>query len=147
MTHPDVSPSRAKLARLTFAERFCGYHRRPISAFDTLGWRYGASVPTRVLRPLILFFSQSYFQAEEIHLVRAAECRWRQDIVEELEFMRVSPCRRGIWRHLGIGLSGARLLKYYDHMVAIEVMENEAVRIAQAKARARSGCPVNQQSL
>lgn len=145
MMQKGSSSSARKLVRLTFAERLCGYHGQPADTFSALAWQHGASRPTRILRRLILLFAPSYFQAEDVHVANAAECCWRQDIVEELALMRVSLLRRGIWRRLGIGLNGPRLLKYYDHMVAMEVIENEAARVADKEARIRSGMGTTQQ--
>ena len=145
MTPKGSSPSSRTFARLTFAERVCGDHGQSADLYIAWAWRYGANTATRVLRPLIILFSPSYFEAEELHLARVSECRWRHHIVDELDLMRVSPLRRGIWRRLGVGINAARLLKYYDHLVALEVIENDAVRIAESEARTRSGIATKQQ--
>src|SRR5215204_26848 len=107
------SQTRPRLARLTFAERLCRHHGQSEAFFKVLAWRYGASWPTRALRPLIVYLAPRYFDAEDLHLKRASECRWRYEIAEEMHLMRVSYLRRGGWRFFGIGLNGARLLRYF----------------------------------
>lgn len=130
--------NRGPLARATLAERMCSHHSRPIDDFAALAWPCGASWPTRCLRPLILYLAPRYFEAEDFHLDRAADCRWRHEVVEEMSLLRVSYLRRGGWRFFGIGLNGDRFLRYYDHLVALQVIATEAQRVADTENRSRS---------
>lgn len=125
----------------------CAHHRRPVEDFAALAWQCGASWLTRFLRPFILHLAPRYFEAEDIHLERAAECRWRQDVVEEMQLMRVSYLRRGGWRIFGVGLNGTRLVAYYDHLVALQVIEHETRQVADAESRAESAIRIQERSL
>jgi len=138
MPSPTSKTKRGPLARSTFAERMGSHHGRPVDDFATLAWQCGASWPTRVLRPLIVDLAPRYFDAEDLHLARASECHYQHEIDEEMQLMRVSYLRRGGWRFFGIGLNGARLLRHYDHVVALEVIKEEVARVANAEQRARS---------
>jgi hypothetical protein len=138
--------TRPRLTRLTFAERLCGDHGKSEAFYEVLAWRYGASWPTRALRPLIVYLAPRYFDAEDFHLARASECRWRDEIAEEMHLMRASYLRRGGWRFFGIGLNGARLLRYFDDLVTVEVIEKEASRAAGGEQRGRSAMPMDKQS-
>lgn len=111
-----------KRRRVTFAECICFRHGRSADDFVALAWRFGARWPTRCLRPLILYFAPRYFEAEDVHLERAAECCRRNDIDEEMQLMRTSYLRRGLWRHLGFGLNGDRLLRHYDGILEAQVI-------------------------
>jgi hypothetical protein len=82
---------------------------------------------------LILYFAPRYFDAEDLHLARAADCHWHHEVEEEMKLMRVSYLRRGGWRYLGIGLNGERLLRYFDDLVAVQVIEAETKRLPAAE--------------
>jgi hypothetical protein len=137
---------RWKLARETFAERMCSHHGRSVDDFAALAWQYGAGWPTRCLRPLILCFAPRYFEAEDFHLERAADCHRRDEIAEELEYIRVSILRRGFWRYLGIGLNRERLLRHYDRLVMLQVVAADAKRVADAKNRPHPAISSREQS-
>jgi hypothetical protein len=126
-----AAPHRAVSGRVTFAERLCQSAKRSPSDFPAVAWRAGASWPTRLLRPVILAFAPRYFEAEDLYLERAADCRWRWELSEEMAQLRVSYLRRGIWRHLGISLNGERLLRVFDDLVAEQVAAEHPVREAR----------------
>ena len=147
MKRPTSPRLRRNLARATFAERMASHHGRPIDDFPALAWKCGASWPTRCLRPLILYFAPRYFDAEDLHLARAADCHWHHEVEEEMKLMRVSYLRRGGWRYLGIGLNGERLLRYFDDLVVWQVIAAEAKRIPAAEDQFRPTSATDQQSL
>ena len=114
--------------RATFAECICSHHSRPAADYTDLAWRYGAGWPTRFLRPLILCFVPRYFEAEDFSLERAADSHRREEIVEEMQCLRVSILRRGFWRYLGIGLNGNRLVRHYDNLMMRQGIAEDAKR-------------------
>ena len=121
MTMPSDAPLRARpLGRRSFAECVCAYHHRPLADFPRVAWLIGAAWPVRLLRPVILFFAPRYFEAEDVHLERVAGCRRRCELVEEMALLRASFLRRGIWRYLGCGINGDRILRFYDQLVAAD---------------------------
>lgn len=124
---------RVRHGRPTFAEHICSQYGRSTKNYTGLAWKHGANWPTRLLRPLILIFAPRYFEAEDLHLERAADCRSRHEIVEELGLMRVSYLRRGGWRYLGIGVNGKRLLRHYDSLVTLKYLEDEAKRASRVE--------------
>jgi len=145
---PSSLPRRGgNPTRATFAQRLCRQRGRPLEDFPALAWRFAAGWPTRCLRRLILFFAPRYFEAEDLHLRRAAECRWRWELADELQLLRVSYLRRGVWRHLGVGLNGERLLRCYDHLLARDGIEAEVRRVEAAASRPQSASAEGEQIL
>jgi hypothetical protein len=119
------SPSRgAHSIRACFGERLCSSHRVSPAEYSALMWRLCATWPTKCLRPIILVFAPRYFEAEDACLDALAQCRWRWEITNEVELLRVSYLRRGFWRYLGIGLQGQRLLRCHDDLIAREVTQS-----------------------
>lgn len=129
-------PHRPPCLRPSFAERLCAFHQQPLDQFSALAWQHGATWTTRILRSAIVRFAPRYFEAEDLHLERAGECRCRRDVAEEMDFLRVSYLRRGGWRLLGIGVNGARLLRHYDRLIREHAGEPETGRPVE-----RRNCP------
>jgi hypothetical protein len=124
--------------RETFAQRMCRHHRRPVDQFAALAWQVAANWTTRRLRSCILFFAPRYFEAEDLHLSRAADCQWRYEVAEEMHLLRVSFLRRGAWRWFGLGLNGDRSVPYFDHLVAVEAIAQEEQRVTTARPQMRA---------
>ena len=118
MKKSDISSSPTNPLPGKFGESLCAHHGVPISAFSELAWRLCSSRLTRCLRPTILFFAPRYFQSDDDCLSFAAECRRKQDLVDEVHLFHASYLRRGLWRHFGIGLSGRRILVLFDKVTA-----------------------------
>lgn len=143
----DLPSRKRQLGRRTFAERTCAHYQRPLSDFPIVAWQVGAAWPTRWLRPAILYFTPRYFEAEDFYLERAADCRWRSEVVEEMALMEGSYLRRGAWRYLGFGISGSMILRFYDHLIAATYQESETLEPRPATVSRRASQSLETPSL
>lgn len=141
--HEAGDPSDIILPR-KLGDCLCAVYGVSPQHYTELVWRLGSSWLTPFVGPVIRFFSSGYFQADDDCVSCICECRRRSEVAEEIRSFRHSYLRRGIWRYLGVGLSGRRLLKAFDRVAIANAAQSTFAGILISENRPADNQPSRQ---